>query len=117
MGSPNAHIDGSLRTVPLNLELLLNMRAARHGSMCSYEANLCASELLITMPVLLRALLLAVLLTIVRTTTVAPSALNLRITANITHTLPSTLYGYMCEVRTYGERHDGQPLAHQSRRS
>lgn len=35
----------------------------------------------------------------VRSDIVAPSALNLRITANLTHEIPSTLYGLMWEVR------------------
>lgn len=34
-----------------------------------------------------------------QSTIIAPNALNLRLTANLSHAIPPTLYGYMWEVR------------------
>ncbi|KAG6820155.1 hypothetical protein H0H93_004737 [Arthromyces matolae] len=45
----------------------------------------------------LASTILLLLLPTVRSTLVAPNALDLRLTANITHEIPSTLYGYMWE--------------------
>lgn len=43
---------------------------------------------------------IAVLLPVARSVLEAPNSLNLRLTKNLSHAIPPTLYGYMWEVCT-----------------